>query len=136
MPAIQIVSEENFKSTAAKVLGNNAVLHTLADWTVVPLEKGMKSGATSLMVVIPIDGVDGLVMAETSLNVFMMAATTLAAKFKDEVEQPGWAKLSQPAKDALTPRFKEGLKRAIPNVTEQELNDAIDMFFSSLGAGD
>lgn len=112
------------------------VVHTTADWTLDALEHGMVSGATSLMLMIPcvIEGVDALVMAETSLQCWMMAAAGLAGKFHDEVTRPGWSVMSSDAKALIVPRWSEAIRRAIPGATDEQADDAARMMVDALGA--
>jgi hypothetical protein len=89
-------------------------IHTIEDWVLHPLIGGMQSGRTSVMLFIPakVNDVDVLVAAETSLQMWVSAATILAAKVPDEVTKPGWANLSPQARAVLGPRFAEAVRRA------------------------
>lgn len=137
MPSIR-VNVDGDHEKVGREMGTDRlpVIHTTADWTIDAMEHGMQSGATSLMVLIPasVEGADVLVAAETSLTVFMMAATTLAATHREEVEQPGWAVLSPAARALLGPRFAEAIRRAVPNVTPDQANVAATMILDATGA--
>lgn len=118
------------------------IIHTTADWMIDVLEKGMASGRTSLMLMIPADleynddspGERVLLMIETSLNAWMMATAVIRAKCKDEVEQPGWAALSPAARALVLPRYAEAIRRSIPVATEKQAEMAAAMMLDSLEA--
>lgn len=137
MPSIAVdVSGDHEK--VGREMGSDVlpIIHTTSDWLIDALEHGMQSGATSLMVFIPVkvEGIDALVMAETSLQCWMMAATILAAKFDAEVNKPGWAILSPQARAIFGPRFAEALHRAIPGAAPQEIADAVEMILDGYAA--
>lgn len=137
MPAIHVFWDGDHERFGREVGTNRLpVLHTTADWWIDALDKGMASGATSLMLAVPVfvGNQPAVVMAETSLTVFMQAATTLAAAFRDEVEKPGWASLSPAARAHLEPRMAEALRRAIPSASAAQLADAVTMVLDGFGA--
>jgi hypothetical protein len=137
MPAMRVSTDQDHEALAYEIgLDKLPVLHTTADWVVDALENGMQSGATSLMVMIPVsvEGADHMVMAETSLQLWMNTASILAAKYQDEVGAPGWAILPQAARDALRPRYAEAIRRAIPSATAEQAEEAAEMMFDALGA--
>lgn len=117
-------------------IARKPVVHTTAGWVIDPMEHGMQSGATSLMVLIPAVGDDlqeCVVAAETSLTCFISAATVLAAKFADEVNQPGWAILSPAARAVMAPRFAEAVRRAT-GCTLEKAHEAAAMIIDGMGA--
>lgn len=137
MPSIDVVFDNDHEGLARRLgLDQLAILHTTADWTVDVMRHGMQSGATSLMVLIPVEveGVAAMVLAETSLNVWMMASSLLASACRDEVEKPGYAKVSKAARDVLLPRFAEAIRRAIPAATEDQALEAATMMLDAAGA--
>lgn len=143
MPAIAVDVSGDHEACGRKAGVNSyPIVHTTADWTIDILDKGMQSGATSLMLMIPADVTyddDGsvervLLMIETSLTAWMMASTVIAAHCRDEVEKPGWAVLPQAARDLLAPRYVEAIRRCIPSATQEQVLEAAEMMFDSLGA--
>jgi hypothetical protein len=115
MPAIRVDLREDDQAVGRDVHVNELpTIHTIEDWVLHPLIGGMQSGRTSVMLFIPakVNDVDVLVAAETSLQMWVSAATILAAKFPDEVTKPGWANLSPQARAVLGPRFAEAVRRA------------------------
>lgn len=137
MPAISVTTDGDHDRVAREMdLGSKVLLHTTADWSIDALEHGMKSGATSLMVLIPVQvgDVDAVVAAETSLNVWMSATAVLAARFAAEVEQPGWVSLSPAARAILLPRMAEAVRRAMPGTTAEQASEAAEMILDGFGA--
>lgn len=114
------------------------VIHTTADWTIDAMESGMQSGRTSLMVFVPatFEAKPVLIAAEISLNAYMMAASSLRAHFKHEVEAPGFARMSEPTRALLAPRFAEAIRRVIPDTTAEQASELAEMFIDGLGAGE
>lgn len=108
------------------------------DWTVSLLAGGMTSGATSIMLLIPanIDGEPRVICAETSVNSWMQASSLIAAACADEIERPGWAKLSPAARQVLGGRYAEALRRSIPSATGEQIEQAVGMMLDSLASGD
>ena len=145
MPAISINLGGDHEAFGLSVgMDRFPILRTTADWHVDALKHGMRSGATSLMVVIPaeVDAGRGelvpiLVMAEMSLNAWMMATSVLAAAHRDEVEQPGWAIVPDAVKALLIPRYAEVLRRVLqPRLIDQAVAlEIAEMFIDGLGAG-
>jgi len=141
MPAIKV----HFGAQQTK-LSSGDVFHTTEDWFLDTLEHGMASGKTSIMLRIPINDPEVMavtkghkmwVFAETSLKMWMNAARILAAKYSDELEdeEVGWIAMPKVAKDALTPRFAEVLRRVVPDMTEAQATTSAAMFLDALGAG-
>lgn len=88
-------------------------------WTIVPIEGGMASGKTSLMIILPcFDGLYRFVVIETSLTSFMQAATVLAGKYEAELGEIGWAKPSPEFKKILTKIYRKALREEVPNMSE------------------
>lgn len=139
MPGIQVNLDGDHDGLGRRLgLPGKYIVHTTEDWVIDALEHGMQSGATSLMVMIPckVEGVDAHILAETSLQVFDNAAVVLRAAFQEELGRPGFAKLSKAARDLLRPRFAEAIIRSIPGTTLDQANQAAEMMFDALGAGD
>lgn len=137
MPSIRVNVDGDHERLGREVGTDRLpVIHTTADWTIDALEHGMTSGATSLMVLIPVDvgGADALVAAETSLQCFLSAAVMLAASFKDEAEKPGYANLSPAARALFTPRLAEAIRRGIPSATPEQAIDAATMVLDGFAA--
>lgn len=131
-------------------LSSGDVFHTTADWYLDTLERGMASGKTSIMLRIPINdpeivndpevkkaGATMWTFAETSLKAWMAAARLLASKYRDELEdeEVGWVVMPQVARDAITPRFAEVLRRIVPTMTAEQATASAGMFIDALGAG-
>lgn len=138
MPSIRIDLSGDHEAFGRSIgIDRLPVLHTTADWSIDALEHGMASGATSLMVAIPLE-VEGrrlLVMAETSLNAWMMATSVLRAAHEDEVGEPGWAVLSPATRALLIPRYAEAIRRTLPDVDEARSLELAEMFIDGLAAG-
>lgn len=137
MPAIHVALHGDHERTGREVGTDRLpIIHTTADWTVDALEHGMESGRTSIMLLIPVTvgGIDCIVAAETSLQMWLSAGTVLAAKFREEVEQPGWAKLSPATRELFLPRLAEGIRRGIPSATVEQSIDSANMVLDSFGA--
>lgn len=73
---------------------NQAMIgHTMEDWDIDVLKDGTAGGMTSLVVHIPVVDSDGAilhVLAETTLQCWMMATDVLVAACADEIKKPGW----------------------------------------------
>lgn len=137
MPAIKVVTDGDHERVKRETgFDRSPLLHTTSDWTIDALVGGMHSGATSLMVLIPVEveGVRTIVAAETSLNCFMLAATVLAAKFEAEVTKPGWAVLTPAARALLKPRIAEAVRRAVSTATSEQAGEAAEMILDGFGA--
>lgn len=134
MPAIDVDFRE--PKEAGRFLQGEHWLHTSKDWKINPIEKGMESGRTSLMVMIPVDvsGLTTWVLAETSLNAWMMATSLLRGRFHEELDEPGFAVMPESVKKALHPRFAEAIKRIL-QVEESKANELATMFIDSFEAG-
>lgn len=137
MPKIRVVVDGNHERLARELkLDRMPVVHSVAEWTIDVMDHGMRSGRTSLMVLIPvrIEGVTAMVAAETSLNAWMMATAVIRGHCQAEVNEPGWATLSPEARALLLPRFAEGIVRAIPSATLDQALVAAEMFLDGIGA--
>jgi hypothetical protein len=137
MPRINVVTDGNHERLRKHLkLDQLPVFHTMTEWTIDLVRGGMRSGASSLVLMIPVRIGDNNVMvaAETSLNCWMMAASALAGACRDEVERPGFAKLNEAARTALLPRFAEGIRRSIPSATVEQATEAAEMFLDAVGA--
>lgn len=121
--------------------GQAILMHTTADWGLDALEGGMTSGRTSVTLFVPgtIMSEQGpvpiMVVAETSLNMWMQATAILRARFEEEVGDPGWSVMSVQVKELLTPRYAEALRRVLPDITEEQAVEAATMFLEGLAAG-
>lgn len=114
------------------------VIHTTADWSLASLPNGMSSGRTSLVLAIPVDvaGNRALILAETSLAAWMMAATALRAAHEEEVDQPGYAVLSDDARALILPRYAEAVRRVLGSDVDQARADELaEMLLDALSAG-
>ena len=111
-------------------------LPTKEDWNLLAIPKGMQSGRTSIMLVVPVQvgKTRAMFVSETSLNCWMLATAALRSKFQDEVEQPGWAVLSEDARAVILPRYAEALRRVQPSLTNEQAMEAVTMMIDSLGA--
>lgn len=134
MPSIRVCTDQKHEKLSRELgLDKLPIIHTTTDWIIDALENGMQSGATSLMVMIPVRVNDrnAMVLAETSLAVFMNAAAALAAAFHEEVTQPGWAVLSPQAKAMLMPPYTEAIRRAIPSASPEQAAEAAEMLLDA-----
>lgn len=138
MPGIEVILDEGRFPEVAKRLGadKKPLFHTTEDWTLEALENGTTGGKASVMLLIPIkvENIDCLVAAETTLQLWINASTILAARFREQLERPGWVKMSAQTKSMLIPRYAEGIRRAIPTATHEQAIEAATMFISALEA--
>jgi hypothetical protein len=138
MSSIKVRVDGDHEQTARDLgLTTDNVMHTTAEWTVDALVKGMTSGKTSIMLLIPVrwEGRDLVVAAETSLNMWMQATAILRSKFQDEVEDPGYAIVPDTVKRMLIPRYVEVLRRVVPTLTPEQAEEAATMFMDAISAG-
>lgn len=138
MPAISIDITGDHEAFARRVgYGSMPTIHTAEDWEIDAIALGMSSGATALMVAIParVNGAEVVVLAETSLNAWMMASAALAAAHRSEVEQPGWARLNDEARQVLIPRYAEACRRSIPELSSDRALELAEMLLDALSAG-
>lgn len=112
------------------------IIHTTTEWTIDLMRQGMKSGRSSLMVLIPVrvNGGNAVVAAEISLNSWMMATAVLRGACRDEIEEPGWANINPAARALLLPRFAESITRAVPTATVDQALEAAGMMLDAIGA--
>jgi hypothetical protein len=139
VPSIRVVYDGKHEELGAELgLGRIPVVHTKANWTIDAMEHGMQSGETSLMVLIPavIEGLKVYVAAETSLQAYVMAASILATAHPDEIEKPGFATLSPAARQVLSPRIAEAVRRAVPTATPEQAAEAAEMIMDGYAADD
>lgn len=139
MPGMSVALDGDHAAFGERVgIGRVPIVHTLEDWSIDPLEGGMASGKTSLMVAIPVyiegEG-SALVLAETSLQAWMLATSVLRSKFSEEVDVPGWAILSDETKALLIPRYAEAIRRVIPDITAVGSLELAELFLDGLAAG-
>jgi hypothetical protein len=143
MPAIAVnISGDHERVGREAGTDRYPLIHTTHDWTIDVLDKGMQSGKTSLMLIIPADvAYDDdsppervLLMVETSLNAWMMATAVIRGHCADEVGDPGWAVVSPAVRAMIGPRYAEAIRRAIPSATQEQAEEAAEMMFDSLGA--
>lgn len=142
MPAISLDLGDDDTAFGRSVgLDYLPALHTTADWSLHTLAHGMASGATSLMLAIPVivDGVEAVVIAETSLQAWTMAATALRAAHTDELDQVGWAVLSDDARAAILPRYQEAIRRVLAQrgdpLPDTEVVELAELLLDALSAG-
>lgn len=138
MPAITVeLGRDHAEVQRSLGVDRLPVIQTTADWTVDPIENGMATGATSLMVFIPanVDGISVVVAAETSLQCWMMATAALHASHRDEVEQPGWAVVTAEAKALLVPRYAEAIRRVLRGTTAEQADELAAMFIDAWSVG-
>lgn len=138
MPAINVELGGDHEQIQREMgCDRRAVIQTQADWTVDAIENGMSSGRTSLMLLIPadVDGLEVVVVAETSLQAWMMATAALHAAHREEVEQPGWAVISAEAKAVLMPRYAEAIRRVLPGTTRDQSEELAAMFIDAWTVG-
>lgn len=143
MPAIAVnISGDHERVGREAGTDRYPLIHTTHDWTIDVLEKGMASGKTSLMLIIPADVTfeDStaperiLLMVETSLNAWMMATAVIRGHCAEEVGDPGWAVVPPGVRRLLGPRYAEAIRRAIPSATQEQAEEAAEMMFDSLAA--
>jgi hypothetical protein len=137
MAGIVVVTHGDHRRVAQELgLDRERVVHTTEDWTIDSIERGMTSGATSLMVIVAADvaGKRCHLILETSLAVFMQAAAALAATHAAEVEKPGYVVMSPAARDLIAPRYAEAIRRAIPSATFEQAAEAAQMMLDGIGA--
>lgn len=138
MPAINVeLGRDHAEVQRGLGVDRLPVIQTSADWTVDPIEHGMASGATSLLVFIPanVEGIEVIVAAETSLQCWMMATAALHASHRGEVEQPGWAVINAEGKALLVPRYAEAIRRVFPGTTGEQAEELAAMFIDAWSVG-
>lgn len=143
MPAIRIVFEKDLDSVRGTILANKEQYHTLEDLIVTPLDNGMQSGKTSLMLALPFKRKVGMantkavVLLETSLKAFLDTAVLLSAKYKEEVEAEGigYFGTTPEAKAMLHELYYQIIANAIPNATHPQIENCIAQMFNFQEAG-
>lgn len=93
------------------------ILHSAADWTLMGLPQGMKSGRTSVMISAPVtvNGRTATVVLESSLQVFHQAMVALAAEYRSEIERPGYARSTPVVRGLIKSRIFDHVLPALGN---------------------
>lgn len=112
MPMIRVIP--NIEVGGAPALHGPDVIHTMNDWTIIGLPRGMASGRASIMAVIPLES-GQTVIAESSLQVLLNTASILAGTYREQVERPGFAKVSEPVRGLIKTRIFERILTALGN---------------------
>lgn len=144
MPSMRVLFEDPEEAGKEIGLDHKPYFETYEDWYVNPIEGAMSSGKTAVTVAIPFIPEEGnpnrqefILLATTSLKMWMQVSTMLGARYKDELDADGvgYVAMTDNAKEVLAEFYTAIIHNAIPSATDAEVTEAVTQMFAFMQAG-